>query len=150
MKGLPVVLCSAPHRTVTRALIALGAFMALSGGAALAGGNAPSATPTGSPPSNAVADPAAGSGTDGSITPGLTCGEFMELLKSDPTLAGAAMLWLDGVYAGRSSAPAFATDWATTLSEGVGGLCAVKFNARRPLIDVVAEVRRQAAGVAAK
>jgi hypothetical protein len=78
------------------------------------------------------------------ITTGMTCEQFMGMVKSgDQQTLGIAILWLDGVYAGRSGVDAFPPGFAATLAQGAGGNCASSANSARLLIDVIADVHKQ-------
>jgi hypothetical protein len=84
------------------------------------------------------------------FTSAMTCGELLVLLRAgaagdavDKLTGGAAISWLDGVYAGRSGITDFPAGWARTLSQGVGGTCAITVNASRPVVDVISDLRRQ-------
>jgi len=83
----------------------------------------------------------------------MTCGEFVALLRAakagdqvDKQTSGVAIMWLDGVYAGRSGITDFPAGWNRTLSQGLGGTCAISVNASRPVLDVIADLRRQYGG----
>ncbi len=78
------------------------------------------------------------------LSTSLTCAEFMTIMRSgDRTSLGIAILWLDGVYAGRSGESGFPAGWARTLGEGIGGTCAITVNAGRPVLEIIAEIRRK-------
>src|ERR1700731_1975804 len=77
----------------------------------------------------------------------ITCGELKTLLKADDKrTAGAAILWLDGYYAGRSGLSELPAGWARTVSQGVGGTCAISVNEQRTVIDVVGQIHRDYGG----
>lgn len=77
------------------------------------------------------------------MTATLTCGELMPLLHSrDKSGGGLAILWLDGYYSGRAGLPAMPAGWARTVSQGVGGTCAIGVNASRTVVDVIAQLHR--------
>jgi hypothetical protein len=72
----------------------------------------------------------------------MTGGEFKALLKAgDKRTGGLAILWLDGYYAGRSglSEPGC----VRTVSQGVGGTCAISVNEGRTVLDVVDQIHRE-------
>lgn len=74
----------------------------------------------------------------------ITCGELKALFKAgDKRTAGAAILWLDGYYAGRSGLSELRAGWARTVSQGVGGTCAISVNERRTVLDVVGQLHRE-------
>jgi hypothetical protein len=74
----------------------------------------------------------------------MTCGELLDRLRGDKKAdGGGAVLWLDGVYSGRSGLAISPAGWALTVSQAVGGICAINVNAARPVLDVIAEVHRQ-------
>jgi hypothetical protein len=84
------------------------------------------------------------------FTSTMTCGELLAALKAgqagdqaDRATAGAAMTWLDGVYAGRPGVTEFPAGWNRTLAQGLGGTCAISVNASRPVVDVISDLRRQ-------
>ena len=83
----------------------------------------------------------------------MTCGELLAALKAgqagdqaDRATAGNAITWLVGVYAGRSGITEFPAGWNRTLSQGLGGACAISVNASRPVVDVSSQLRRQYGG----
>jgi hypothetical protein len=78
----------------------------------------------------------------------LTCSEFNMLLHSESTrrTAGTAIIWLDGYYAGNAAIAEFPADWLRIVSQGVGAICGIGNNASRPVLDVIAELRRQTTG----
>jgi hypothetical protein len=89
------------------------------------------------------------------FTSSMTCGELLALLKAgkagdqvDRQTGGQAIGWLDGVYAGRSGVTDFPAGWNRTLSQGVCGNCAISVNASRPVLDIIADLRRQYGSVA--
>ena len=74
----------------------------------------------------------------------ITCAELKALFKAgDKRTAGAAILWLDGYYAGRSGLSELPAGWARTVSQGVGGTCALTVNDGRPVLDVVGQPHRE-------
>jgi hypothetical protein len=74
----------------------------------------------------------------------MTCGEFKALLKSgDKRTGGLAILWLDGYYGGRSGLSELPVGWVRTVSQGVGGTCAISVNEQRTVLDVVGQIHRE-------
>ena len=74
----------------------------------------------------------------------ITCAELKALFKAgDKRTAGAAILWLDGYYAGRSGLSELPAGWARTVSQGVGGTCAITVNDGRTVLDVVGQLHRE-------
>ena len=73
----------------------------------------------------------------------LTCAEFRSLLHSDPKAAGLAITWLDGYYSGRAGLAMLPAGWARTVSQGIGGTCAIDVNATRPVFDVIAQLHAE-------
>jgi hypothetical protein len=74
----------------------------------------------------------------------ITCAELKALFKAgDKRPAGAAILWLDGYYAGRSGLSELPAGWARTVSQGVGGTCAITVNDGRTVLDVVGQLHRE-------
>jgi hypothetical protein len=73
----------------------------------------------------------------------MTCGEFKALLKDDKRTSGTAILWLDGYYSGRSGLAELPTGWLRTVSQGVGGTCAISVNERRTVLDVIGQLHRE-------
>ena len=77
----------------------------------------------------------------------MTCAELRALFKAgDKRTAGAAILWLDGYYAGRSGLSEMPAGWARTVRQGVGGTCAVSINERRTVLDVIGQLHREYGG----
>src|SRR5580700_10538195 len=77
----------------------------------------------------------------------MTCDEFKALLRAgDKHTAGTAILWLDGIYSARSGVNDFPQGWGRTLSQGVGGICAITVNASRPVIDIIGMIHRDYGG----
>jgi hypothetical protein len=77
----------------------------------------------------------------------ITCAELKALFKAgDKRTAGVAILWLDGYYAGRSGLSELPAGWARTVSQGVGGTCAITVNDGRTVLDVVGQLHREYAG----
>ena len=72
----------------------------------------------------------------------LTCGEWRALLAGERRAAGLAILWLDGYYAGRAGLPGLPAGWVRTVSQGVGGTCAISANDRRTVLDVIGQLHR--------
>jgi hypothetical protein len=78
------------------------------------------------------------------IKSALTCEEFMALLKAgDKRTSGIAILWLDGFYAGRSGLTELPAGWVQTVSQGIGGTCAIGVNASRTVLDVIGQLHRE-------
>jgi hypothetical protein len=78
------------------------------------------------------------------ITTGMTCDQFMGLVKSDDKQTlGIAILWLDGVYAGRSGLDSFPPGFAATLGQAAGGTCAIGVNSARLVVDVLSDIHKQ-------
>jgi hypothetical protein len=74
----------------------------------------------------------------------MTCGEFNALLKSgEKRTGGLAILWLDGYYSGRSGLEELPAGWVRTVSQGVGGTCAISQNEQRTVLDVVGQIHRE-------
>jgi hypothetical protein len=76
----------------------------------------------------------------------MTCGEFRALLKDDKRTSGTAILWLDGYYSGRSGIAELPAGWLRTVSQGVGGTCAISVNERRTVLDVIGQLHREYGG----
>jgi hypothetical protein len=78
------------------------------------------------------------------ITAAMTCAELEALIKAHYTqTVGVAILWLDGVYSGKTGKTAIPAGWASTLGGAVGGTCAIDVNAARTVLDVVGEVHQR-------
>jgi hypothetical protein len=74
----------------------------------------------------------------------MTCGDFKALLKAgDKRTGGFAIVWLDGYYAGRSGLSELPAGWVRTVSQGVGGTCAISVNERRTVLDVIGQLHRE-------
>jgi hypothetical protein len=74
----------------------------------------------------------------------MTCGDLTALLKAaDKRTGGLAILWLDGYYAGRSGLSELPAGWARTVSQGVGGSCAISINEQRTVLGVVGQIHRE-------
>lgn len=84
---------------------------------------------------------------NGAFKATMTCGEFNNLRQSaapsDKSAVGVAILWLDGVYAGRSGITEYPEGWSLTVSQGVGANCAIRANETRHVLDIIAELHRQ-------
>lgn len=77
----------------------------------------------------------------------MTCGELTALLKAgDKRTSGLAILWLDGFYSGRSGLAELPAGWTRTVSQGIGGTCAISVNERRPVLDVIGQLHREYGG----
>jgi hypothetical protein len=106
----------------------------------VAGGCAAQAPPASEPPPQAgdVATP------NQPIPVTMTCGEIKSLLTSgDKRTGGLAILWLDGYYAGRSGLGELPAGWVRTVSQGVGGTCAISVNEQRTVLDVIGQIHRE-------
>lgn len=77
----------------------------------------------------------------------LTCGELLPLIRSHDRTVGVTILWLDGYHSGRAGLPGLSAGWLKTISQGVGGTCAISVNASRPVLDVIAQLHREYGGV---
>ena len=74
----------------------------------------------------------------------ITCAELNALFKAaDKRTAGTAILWLDGYYADRSGLSELPAGWVRTVSQGVGGTCAISVNDQRTVLDVVGQLHRE-------
>jgi hypothetical protein len=74
----------------------------------------------------------------------MTCAELRAIFKAgDKRTAGAAILWLDGYYAGRSGLSELPAGWARTVGQGVGATCAISVNEGRTVLDVVGQLHRE-------
>jgi hypothetical protein len=95
--------------------------------------------------------PIASEPSDQPINTALTCAQFLEKLHADDKrAAGSAITWLKGYYSGRANVSAIPAGWVKTVSQGVGGTCAISPNASRTVLDVIAQLHRdygRAAGV---
>lgn len=77
----------------------------------------------------------------------MTCGEIKSLLKSaDKRTGGLAILWLDGYYSGRLGLGELPAGWVQTVSQGVGGTCAISVNEQRAVLDVISQIHRDYGG----
>ena len=76
----------------------------------------------------------------------ITCREFKALMKDDRRTSGAAILWLDGYYSGYSGLTELPAGWVRTVSQGVGGICAISINEQRAVLDVIGQLHREYAG----
>jgi hypothetical protein len=74
----------------------------------------------------------------------MTCEELTALIKAgDKRTGGAAILWLDGFYSGRSGLTELPAGWTRTVAQGIGGTCAISVNARRTVLDVIGQLHRE-------
>jgi hypothetical protein len=80
--------------------------------------------------------------TNPPISVTLTCGELLPLIRSRDRTVGVTILWLDGYHSGRAGLPGLSAGWLKTISQGVGGTCAINVNASRPVLDVIAQLHR--------
>jgi hypothetical protein len=76
----------------------------------------------------------------------MTCGESRALLKDDRRIGSASILWLDGYYSGRSGLTELPAGWVRTVSQGIGGICAISVNDQRTVLDVIGQLHREYAG----
>jgi len=77
----------------------------------------------------------------------MTCGELKALLKDgDKRTSGTAILWLDGYYSGRAELTGLPAGWLRTVSQGIGGICAINVNERRTVLDVIGQLHREYGG----
>ena len=76
----------------------------------------------------------------------ITCGEFKALLKEDRRTSGTAIIWLDGYYSGRTGLTELPAGWVRTVSQGIGGTCAISANERRAVLDVIGQLHREYGG----
>ena len=77
----------------------------------------------------------------------MTCGEFKALLKDDKRTGGTSILWLDGYYSGRSGLTELPAGWIRTVSQGIGGICAISVNDQRTVLDVIGQLHREYASL---
>ena len=80
------------------------------------------------------------------VASAMTCGEFKALLKQDRQTSGIAIIWLDGYYSGRVGLTDFPAGWLRTVSQGIGGTCAISANEHRTVLDVIGQLHRDYAG----
>ena len=74
----------------------------------------------------------------------MTCGEFTALLKAEgKRTSGLAILWLDGFHAGCAGLIELPAGWVRTVSQGLGGTCAITVNAHRTVLDVIGQLHRE-------
>jgi hypothetical protein len=74
----------------------------------------------------------------------LTCAEIRALFKAgDKRTGGLAILWLDGYYSGRFGLTELPAGWTRTVSQGVGGTCAITVNEHRTVLDVIGQLHRE-------
>jgi hypothetical protein len=95
--------------------------------------------------------PIASESSNQPISTALTCAQFLEKLHADDKRAVSfAIIWLEGYYSGKVNISEIPGDWIRTVSQGVGGTCAISPNASRTVLDVIAQLHRDygpAAGV---
>jgi len=106
----------------------------------VAGGCAAQVPPASEPPPQAgdVATP------NQPIPVTMTCGEIKSLLTSgDKRTGGLAILWLDGYYAGRSGLGELPAGWVRTVSQSVGGTCAISVNEQHTVLDIIGQIHRE-------
>ena len=77
---------------------------------------------------------------------GLICGEMRQALSAKDKRAGPVILLLDFYYTRHAGLPDYTTEWARTVSQGVGGTCAIDVNATRTVLDVIAQMHREYGG----
>ena len=93
--------------------------------------------------------PAAPEPSNQAISAALTCAQFLVLLRADDRRpAGFAMIWLEGYYAGHANISGIPDGWMKTISQGIGGTCAITANASRTVLDVIAQLHRDYAAAA--
>ncbi|MBV9687846.1 MAG: hypothetical protein JO096_11650 [Alphaproteobacteria bacterium] len=93
------------------------------------------------PPATGGSPPETGQPLNQPVPVTLTCAEFKGLLKSgDKQAGGLAILWLDGYYAGRSGLGELPAGWVRTVSQGLGGICAIRVNEGRTVLDVIEQI----------
>ena len=63
--------------------------------------------------------------------------------SGDKRTGGLAILWLDGFYSGRFGLTELAAGWVQTVSQGVGGTCAIGVNASHTVLDVIGQLHRE-------
>ena len=74
----------------------------------------------------------------------MTCEELTALIRAgDKRTSGAAILWLDGFYSGRSGLSELPAGWTRTVSQGIAGTCAISVNDRRSVLDVIGQLHRE-------
>jgi hypothetical protein len=56
------------------------------------------------------------------------------------------IIWLDGYYSAHAGLTEFPANWSHTLSQGLGGTCAIDVNASRTVLDVIAQLHREYGG----
>ena len=77
----------------------------------------------------------------------MTCGEFRTLMKTgDRQTGGLTILWLDGYYSGRTGVTELPAGWVRTVSQGIGGICAISVNEGRTVLDVIGQLHREYGG----
>ena len=81
------------------------------------------------------------------VSVSMTCGEFRALIKAeDRQTSGLAILWLDGCYSGRAGLAELPAGWVRTVSQGIGGICAISVNEGRTVLDVIGQLHREYGG----
>jgi hypothetical protein len=77
----------------------------------------------------------------------MTRGEFRALIKAgDRQTSGLAILWLDGYYSGGAGLAELPAGWVRTVSQGIGGICAISVNEGRTVLDVIGQLHREYGG----
>jgi hypothetical protein len=106
----------------------------------LAGGcaaQAPAGTQTTPPPGEAPT-------LNQPVPVSMTCGEFRALIKAgERRTSGLTILWLDGYYSGRAGLTELPAGWVRTVSQGIGGTCAISVNEGRTVLDVIGQLHRE-------
>jgi hypothetical protein len=118
-------------------------------GGLLAGGSAAaqSTTPPANTPPAAPAPVSPAPSTNPAISASLTCGDLLPMLHAaDKRPGGLAIIWLDGYYSAHAGLTEFPANWSHTLSQGLGGTCAIDVNASRTVLDVIAHLHREYGG----
>ena len=67
-------------------------------------------------------------------------------IEGDRRTSGTAIIWLDGYYSGRVGLTDFPAGWLRTVSQGIGGTCAISANEHRTVLDVIGQLHRDYAG----
>ena len=111
---------------------------------AVAGGCVAQAPTAGQEPTD---QPREGSTPNLPVPVSLTCGEFRAFLKAgDRQTSGLTILWLDGYYSGRTGVTELPAGWVRTVSQGIGGICAICVNEGRTVLDVIGQLHREYGG----
>jgi hypothetical protein len=102
----------------------------------------------------ARADPCTGAGGptrrgSGPESPGCSDDDLRRvqgLIEGRQRTTGTAIPWLDGYYSGRSGLSELPAGWLRTVSQGIGGICAISVNEHRTVLDVIGQLYREYAG----